>query len=87
MPLLTPEYQQGVPAFTRNYFRQLFPLFKAKGVLVFDNMQDAGDTAELNELLPILCKETPNTGQLIFISRSHVPANLSGLQVGGDLDW
>jgi len=90
LPLLTPEYQDGVSGFTRHFFRELYALLKTDGVLVFDNTQDAGKDAELFTLLKIICEEIPHQGQVIFISRSLFPQSLSRLQLNEDLnmlDW
>lgn len=90
LPLLTPEYQHGISAFTRNYFRQLFSVIKDRSVLVFDNVQDAGDVAEFNLVLQRLSDETCFNGQVIFISRSQFPASLSRTSLNKDLvhiDW
>lgn len=37
LPLLTPEYLQGITIFTRRYFENLYSRLKAPFTLVFDN--------------------------------------------------
>ena len=40
LPLLTPEYLQGIPAFTQRYFENLYSRLKIPSVLVFDNCHE-----------------------------------------------
>ena len=40
LPLLTPEYRQGLAIFTRRFFRELYSRLKTPFVLVFDNYQE-----------------------------------------------
>ena len=90
LPLLTPEYQQGVSAFTRYFFRELYGLLKKTDVLVFDNSQDIGGDAELNSLFSIICDELPAEGQLIVISRNRFPPSLARHHLSGhliEMDW
>lgn len=90
LPLLTPEYQHGIAAFTRNYFRQLFAIIKNKSILVFDNVQDIGDMSIFSQIIQCLSEEASFNGQVIFISRSKFPANLSRLHLNKhlwQLDW
>jgi len=90
MPLLTPEYQAGVQAFTRNYFRQLFSRLKKNHILVLDNTQDIGESSVFNEILKILGDEVGVNGKVLIISRSQFPKELSRLHVNNQLvqfDW
>src|SRR4030043_1130625 len=41
LPLLTPEYLQGIITFTQRYFEDLYSRLKVPSVLVFDNYQEA----------------------------------------------
>src|SRR5215203_2822287 len=42
LPLFTPEYLKGLPAFARRYFRDLYERLLQPFVVVFDNYQDVG---------------------------------------------
>ena len=90
LPLLTSEYQQGIPAFTRIYFRELFSQLKDDNVLVFDNVQDAGVETGILQLLQYICAEIPTNGKVIFISRSQIPENLTRFHTNqemGNISW
>ncbi|MCX5909538.1 MAG: AAA family ATPase, partial [Deltaproteobacteria bacterium] len=50
LPLLTPEYLQGIATFTLRYFQNLYGRLKVPGILVFDNYQQVPVGAELHEL-------------------------------------
>ena len=91
LPVLTPEYQQGVAEFTRNYFRKAFQHLTTPGLLVLDNFQDAGLNSELHEMLAIAFDEVPTGINVIIISRFDPPrpfarliANQKLCLIGGD---
>jgi ATP/maltotriose-dependent transcriptional regulator MalT/DNA-binding SARP family transcriptional activator len=73
LPLLTPEYLQGIPTFTRRYFENLYARLRPPFVLVFDNYQDvppdSGFHAAIQEALSIM----PKGITVILISRSEPP--------------
>lgn len=73
LPTLTPEYQQGVAEFTRNYFRKVFQYLTTPGLLVLDNFQDAGSDPELHDMLAIAFDEIPAGINIIIISRFGPP--------------
>ncbi len=79
LPLFTAEYQLGLPAFTRNWFRALFAQRSAPTVLVLDNYQEAGETAALHTVLQHAADELPAGVNLMVISRAQPPAELTRL--------
>jgi len=85
MPALTPEYQRGVPEFTRNYFRELFQRFTSPCLLVFDNFQEAGLDSDLIQLLPNVFDEIPKGSNVIIVSRSEPPASYSRVRANQQL--
>ncbi len=90
MPALTPEYQLGIPAFTRNYFREAFSRLSSPALLVLDNFQDAGEQAELYEMLASAFVEIPKGINIIIISRTEPPAPFARLRANqqlGQLKW
>ncbi|MFW5451794.1 MAG: BTAD domain-containing putative transcriptional regulator [Methylophagaceae bacterium] len=90
IPVVTPEFEQKTTAFSRHFFRTVFALFSDNFVFVFDNYQDVGEQTELHQLLVIALEELPENGSIIFISRSHPPAEYSRLRANKQLsilDW
>jgi len=90
IPVVTPEFEQKITAFSRHFFRTVFSRFSTDFVFVFDNVQDIGEQTELHPLLVIALDELPDNGSIIFISRSHPPADYSRLRANKQLsiiDW
>ena len=85
MPVLTPEYQLGVPEFTRNYFREVFQRLGAPVLLVLDNFQDAGQEADLNKMLAAAFDEIPKGINVIIISRTDPPESFARLRANQQL--
>ena len=77
LPLLTPEYLQGVGVFTRRYFEKLFSLLPPASVIVFDNYQDVPDGFGFHEMMANALESVPGGRQVIIISRSEPPPQLS----------
>lgn len=85
MPLLKPEYQLGIPAFTRHFFRELYSRLPAGSIIVFDNYQDAGEGSELYNVIHEAIQEIPQGYHLFFISREEPPVDFSRLRANGDI--
>ncbi len=85
MPSLTPEYQLGVPEFTRNYFREVFQRVHTPILLVLDNFQNAGAEADLNKMLASAFDAIPKGISIIIVSRTEPPAPFSRLQANQQL--
>ena len=73
LPLLTPEYRQGLVAFSRRYFRELYSRFGIPFTVVFDNYQEVPADSLLHEVMREALAEIPKGGRVIFISRSEPP--------------
>ncbi len=86
LPLLTPEYLQGLPTFTRNFFRDLYARLKTPFALVFDNYQTVLGDAPLHEVLREGLEHVPPGGRIILISRSEPPAAFARLRASAALD-
>jgi ATP/maltotriose-dependent transcriptional regulator MalT/DNA-binding SARP family transcriptional activator len=69
LPLLTPEYALGVPAFSRRFFEQLGALLRPPSILVFDNYQDAPDDAPLHAILAEAVAALPQGVRMLVLSR------------------
>ncbi len=90
LPLLTPEYQLGVPEFSRNYFIEVFQRLSKPALLVLDNFQDAGSESALYKMLTSAFEEIPKGVNIIVISRASPPQNFTRLIASQKLaliDW
>jgi ATP/maltotriose-dependent transcriptional regulator MalT/DNA-binding SARP family transcriptional activator len=90
LPLLTPEYRQGLPAFTRTVFRDLFARLGSRFALVLDNYQDVPAGALLHQVLRDALRELPPGGRIIVLSRGQPPPTLGRFHAErgiGVLDW
>lgn len=84
LPLLTPEYLAGVPAFTRNYFEQLYrrlaryahPSF----TVVLDNYQEVPAVSPFHDMAAIGFSGIPAGVRVVVISRGELPAPLARLR-------
>src|SRR5512143_444626 len=90
LPLLTPEYSLGIPAFTKRYFESLFERLKQPSLLVLDNYQEAPAGSALHEIIANGLAVVPPDRRVIVISRSEPPAPLARLQANNRvmvIDW
>jgi ATP/maltotriose-dependent transcriptional regulator MalT/DNA-binding SARP family transcriptional activator len=74
LPLLTPEYRQGLAIFARRFFRELYTRLAAPWTVVLDNYQEVTAASELHDVMREALDELPRHGRLIFISRWEPPA-------------
>jgi len=90
MPLLTPEYMFGIPAFTRRYFEELFGRLKTPCAVVFDNYQNIQGESQLNNIFEGLVNVMPEGIQIIIICRRDPPAQFIRLRANqkmGIINW
>jgi len=90
LPLLTPEYGLGVPAFTTRYFEGLFERLKQPSVLVLDNYQQAPPGSALDGIIANGLTVVPPGRQVVVISRSEPPPAFARLQANNEvmiIDW
>lgn len=90
LPLLTPEYQLGIPTFTRNFFRTLFERFDRKFALVLDNFQELDENSELHAILITGFEQPPPDGRVFIISRTEPPPRYARLRANNgisELNW
>ena len=85
LPLLTPEYQYGLPAFSRRFFRDLFAAMRTPAVLVLDNMETLHEDPLFNEVLCHGLEEIPPGGRVLITGRCLPPAQYARLQANGRL--
>jgi len=72
VPKLTPEYQQGIPAFTRHFFKDISSRLQSNGLIVLDNFQLLPETDPIPALLPNIVESLASGISLLIISR-HLP--------------
>jgi ATP/maltotriose-dependent transcriptional regulator MalT len=78
LPAFTPEFLVELPAFARRFFRSFFTLCAPGTTLVLDNCQDASSDI-FHLILREACTELPPSANLMLISRSARPRELSRL--------
>ncbi len=97
LPLLTPEYLQGIPTFTQRYFESLFNRFipphpsLVKGgrggfVLVFDNYQEVPSDSPFHEVILNGLSRIPEGINVFLISRSDPPPALIRLRASNQMN-
>ena len=74
LPLLTAEYQLGLPAFAKHLFEMLAHVLPADTVLVLDNYQEVGADAALHGFLAEGLTALPPGMRLLYLSRQAPPA-------------
>lgn len=79
LPLLTPEYLAGLPAFTRHFFEALYLRLKQPFAVVFDNYQDAAAESQLHEAMAVGLSDIPKGISVIILSRAEPPPALARL--------
>jgi DNA-binding SARP family transcriptional activator len=81
MPFLTPDYLNGIHAFTRRYFEELClrishaspAVDRPAGLLVFDDYQEVPAGSEFHNMLACGLDMIPKGIKVIFLSRSGPP--------------
>jgi hypothetical protein len=73
LPLLTPEYLLGIPAFARKFFEMLFARFKPPFAVVLDNYQEIATDAHLHEIINHVLSMIPEGINMIVLSRNAAP--------------
>jgi len=90
LPLLTPEYLQGLSTFTLRYFENLYQRLRRPSILVFDNYQEVPPDAYFHEIILQGLSNTPEGINIFLISRQAPPAGLVRLEANqqmGFLPW
>jgi LuxR family transcriptional regulator, maltose regulon positive regulatory protein len=98
LPLLTPEYLRGLPAFTFRYFENLYSRLnspnpsskKGRFIIVFDNYQELPPNSPIDEILLNGLSRVHEGISVILVSRSEPPPALIQLRANnlmGVLGW
>ncbi|MDQ3797451.1 MAG: AAA family ATPase, partial [Pseudomonadota bacterium] len=85
LPLFTPEYLKGFPAFSRHYFRDLYARLPQPFVVVFDNYHDIGTESPTHEVMRYALEEVPSHGNVIVLSRTEPPEQLARLRANNEI--
>lgn len=80
LPLLTPEYLQGIPTFTLRYFENLSNRLRIPSVLVFDNYHEVPINSPFHEIILNGLSRIPEGINVILISRHDPPPILIQLR-------
>ncbi len=81
LPLLTPEYTFGIPAFTRRYFESLYARMKPGSVIVLDNYHHIEPQSVFHDVLREALSTVPDGITVIIISRVPAPPVLAQLVI------
>lgn len=83
LPVLRPEYLNGLDRFARNYFRDLFSRLKKPGLLIIDNYQDCPADSSLHQALAVGFEEIPEGSNILVVSREDPPPAFARLRASG----
>jgi len=81
VPKLTPEYHQGISAFTRHFFSDLSSRLRGNGLIVLDNFQVLPETDSIPSLLPCIAESMAAGVSLLVMSRHLPPASMNTLMI------
>ena len=90
LPLLTPEYLQGLSTFALRYFENLYQRLRRPSILVFDNYQEVPPEASFHEIILQGLSNTPEGINIFLISRRDPHPALVRLEADhqmGFLPW
>lgn len=86
LPLLTPEYLMGIPAFTKRYFEELYSRLKPPFALVLDNYQEAAPDSVFHEIIRNGLEAMPAGLKFIILSRAEPPPQFARLRASGKME-
>jgi DNA-binding SARP family transcriptional activator len=87
LPLLTPEYLQGITTFTRRYFDSLYGRFSQPFTLVFDNYQTVPADSDFHGIIRDALSAIPDGINVIVISREPPPPIFARLRASNMLSF
>jgi len=86
LPHLTPEYQSGIQAFTKEFFSRLYKHLGKNSLIVFDNYQEAPAESILNELIRYGLDNAPDGVNIAIISRILPPPVLFRMRLAQKME-
>ena len=87
LPLLTPEYLQGIGTFTRRYFESLYSRFSRPFVIVFDNYQEVAADSDFHGVIREGLSSLPAGITSILISRGGPPSEFVRLRANNRMSF
>lgn len=81
LPLFTPEYWQGLNAFTLRYFEKLYSCLRPPFVIVFDNYHLVQEQTDFHDVICNGLELLPEGINAIIVSRKAPPPRFARLQV------
>ncbi|HET6461623.1 MAG TPA: BTAD domain-containing putative transcriptional regulator, partial [Syntrophales bacterium] len=87
LPLLTPEYLQGIPTFTTRFFEELYSRLKVPSLVVFDNYQEVPEESPLHEIMHTALSQIPEGINAIVMSRKDSPSAFIRLKANQQIDF
>jgi LuxR family transcriptional regulator, maltose regulon positive regulatory protein len=96
LPLLTPEYHQGIPVFAKRFFEQLAARLMSKtsphshdgnvnSAIVFDNYQDVPEDSAFQTIINAGLESIPQEINVFILSRSDPPPAYARLRAAGEM--
>ena len=96
LPLLTPEYLSGIPAFTRRYFEGLYGRLtlprppsrkgsRGEFIVVLDNYQDVSGSTAFHEMVAQGFDVIPEGIHVMVLSRNELPPQLARLRANNKI--
>jgi ATP/maltotriose-dependent transcriptional regulator MalT/DNA-binding SARP family transcriptional activator len=86
LSLLTPEYLLGIPAFSRNFFEELFGRLGEGAVLVLDGCHEIAASAPLHAALTEGLSRLPKSASLLLLSRGAPPPAYARFRTHGEME-
>lgn len=86
LPLFTPEYTQGLPAFAHRFFEQFFAGLPRPFVLVIDDYHEIPANSLSHAALMHGLEELPAEVGVVVLSRKEPPPDFARLQVASALE-
>ncbi|HEX9079160.1 MAG TPA: BTAD domain-containing putative transcriptional regulator [Desulfuromonadaceae bacterium] len=85
LPIFTPEYQFGLPIFSKRFFEVLSGRLKPPTVIVFDNYHEVPPDSPFHGALRAGLEAVPPGVTVVLISREAPVAAMAGLKAAGGM--
>jgi ATP/maltotriose-dependent transcriptional regulator MalT len=85
LPLLTPEYLQGISTFARRFFENLYTRLKPPFAIVLDNYQDVSPESNIQNIINNAVSLAPAGIQYFVLSRNEPTSAFMCLHANGTM--
>jgi LuxR family maltose regulon positive regulatory protein len=85
LPLLKPEYLQGINTFARRYFKELYSRIRLPFILVIDNYQDVPADTRFHEIIVTGLSLLPEGAAAVLISRTDPLPAVARFRASGQM--